>query len=189
VGTPAVSAIMETIRRINLGLHRDNSMGPAKYSALVMGVPMASALLAILGMFTFVGCHHAPLSDEDLTRSFLSNEGSFRNLAAIYTSGHALCSEKSDADTCVLSVSQVDPSHILRSAHVQVVYVKKHHGADDGLWLPVQTYGAMSTSSSTRGYVYLDSSPQFTVPDTLGVDKKGSFYKPLKKGWYIFTCE
>jgi len=34
--------------------------------------------------------------------------------------------------------------------------VKRNHGAEDGIWLPVQSYGAMSMSSSTPGYVFFE---------------------------------
>jgi hypothetical protein len=134
-----------------------------------------------------IGCMHKPISDDNLAKSFMANKSLFNNLETSYLEGRLSCSDKSDRDICVLPDSSPIVIHLRESAQVESVYVKRNPAGDSGIWIPVQTYGAMSTASSTRGYVYLNHSPAATVSDTLSTDQKGSHYKPLADRWYLFT--
>jgi hypothetical protein len=98
-----------------------------------------------------------------------------------------VCADKRHADICTVAGIQDALSHLRENVGIQSVYVKRHHPGDDGVWLPVQTYGVMSMSSSNRGYVYLKSPPSALITDTLNDDTKGSHYKSLKGHWYLFT--
>jgi hypothetical protein len=178
---------MGTILKTSTGSKKGNKMEIAS----LLRVRKCNSIMALILIGTvlalFMGCTHKPLTDGDLTKAFLANREAFRALSVSYAEGHVSCGNKNDPDICVMSGSESVISRLREDAHVQSAYVKRDRAGDNGLWLPVETYGAMSTSSSTRGYVYLDSSPVDTVPDTLSTDKKGSHYKLLEDHWYLFT--
>ena len=144
------------------------------------------ALLIFSALALLVGCTNKPKSDDDLAQPFVANKEWFSVLASSYLEGHVTCPSKNDPDICVLSDSSAAISHLRKDAHIQSVYIKRNRAGDNGIWIPVQSYGVMSTSSSTRGYVYLESSPAVTVSSTFSNDQKGSHYKPLEGRWYLF---
>jgi len=176
-----------TILKINIGSNRDSRMGIARSTGggNVRSFSQRLCLFSLLAIF--LGCRHVPISDDDLVKSFLTNKGQFDILQSTYSAGQLACSSKSDPDICVVSETLPATRRLRDSAHVQSVYVKRSAGRDNGLWMPVETYGAMSTASSTRGYVYLNKSPDARVSDTLSIDQKGSHYKLLAGRWYLFT--
>jgi hypothetical protein len=160
----------------------------------IAGSPVADHLrtmcawLSLLAVGAGLGCQGSSLSDEELTRTFVAHEGWFDQIASKYAAGHVVCRDARDPDICAVPDAQPAMSHLQGDAHVQSVYVKRNHAGDDGVWLPVQTYGLLSTLSYTRGYVYLDRPPAAMVADTFGIYTKGSHYKHLKDRWYLFTA-
>ena len=145
---------------------------------------MLSAV-ALLGA-TAVGCGHKPINDEELERNFLASESLFVQLSSAYSQREIQCVDSQHPDSCLLRDQRSILEALGRKAHVRSAYVKKNRTKDNGLWLPVQTYGILSTSSSTRGYVYLQHPTKVTVSNTLDIDTKGASYRPLTDGWYIF---
>jgi hypothetical protein len=143
--------------------------------------------LIMIALAFVVGCQQKPPTDKVLSTDFSSNKESFFLLSKAYDAGHVVCSDAGDPDICSLEDSTAVVDELRRRAHVEAAYVKKAHSKDDGIWLPVQTYGVMSTSSSSRGYVFLRHPPSASVKDTLDVDAKGSYYKALAGGWYLFV--
>jgi hypothetical protein len=143
-------------------------------------------LLATFGILVLAGCQEKARSDGELAAMFYSNEKWFEVIASTYTAGKVICSDTKYPDDCVLSDGEPAVRRLIEDGRVQVVYVKRNRGGDDGVWIPVQTYGVMSMSSFTRGYVYLDKPPSSFVKDTLSVYGNGSYFKPLKGKWYLF---
>jgi hypothetical protein len=142
-----------------------------------------SMLFTILGLALFTACGKL-ISDDELARTFMAKENWFNAIASAYTAGSVTCSHPDD---CKLTGAQEAASHLLREAHVEVIYVKRNSGGDDGVWLPVETTGILSISSSTRGYAYLDRAPARTVTDTFSILENGTYCKQLKGNWYLFV--
>jgi hypothetical protein len=138
-------------------------------------------------LFFLSGCTRKPLTDADLAKSFFTNREWFGEVSSSYNNNHITCSNRTDPDICVISDAQSAITRLRGDARVQSVYVKRNHDGDNGLWMPVQTYGVMSTSSSTRGYIYLKNAPKVTVGDTLAADRKGTYYRALSGQWYLFV--
>ena len=147
------------------------------------------AVVAFLAMIFATDCRHKPLSDDRLAHIWLSNENWFEQISSAYVAGKVDCSNERDPDICLGTGSEAAISNLRRNAGIQSVYVKRNRGDDNGVWLPVETYGVLSTSSSTRGYVYLGQPPRprMTVDDTLAADSKGTKLKPIKDHWFIFV--
>jgi hypothetical protein len=145
-------------------------------------------ILVLFASAFILGCHQKPLSDSLLADRFSVNENWFDDVSSRYASGQIICDDKRDTDICIVTVPRDVLSHLQQSAGVQSVYVKRNHPDDDGVWFPIQTYGFMSMSSSTRGYVYLKNPPSALISDTLDDDTKGNHYKSLKDHWYLFTA-
>jgi hypothetical protein len=152
------------------------------------GFSMSLLLITTVGAFLLASCQGRVRSDDELAAAFSSNEQSFDAIASTYTAGRVLCPHRNYPDDCVLSGADEVGGRLVGDRLVQVIYVKRNRGGDDGVWMPVESYGALSISSSTRGYVYLDNPPSTLVKDTLDPGTNGSYYKPFKGNWYLFVA-
>jgi hypothetical protein len=59
----------------------------------------------------------------------------------------------------------------------------------ESLWIPIQTYGALSMSSATRGYVYCKCSLSPTTRDTLEAafqGENGEWFRPIGGNWMLY---
>jgi hypothetical protein len=135
-----------------------------------------------------VGCRTKVITDQELTSRFLANEESFNALSSSYEAGNVNCPHKDDPDICDVANSRA----FIASLHGDdplSVYVKRNRGSENGIWLPVQSYGVMSTSSSIRGYVYLATPPPELIQDTLEESRNGIHYRRLKGRWFLFSAQ
>jgi hypothetical protein len=164
-------------------------MGHATNVRLITVAVKSLLLVATVGILLPVGCQERVRSDDELVAVFVTNEKWFDAIASAYVSGKVICPDKSFPDDCVLSDAKGAVKRVIEDSHVQAIYVKRNRGRDDGIWMPVQTYGVLSINSSARGYAYLDNPPSSYVKDTLEVDQNGSYYVPLKGKWFIFITK
>lgn len=145
----------------------------------------------VLGVLLLVtSCTRPPLTDEKLITSFRQNRAIFVELASALSAADLNCAGK-DPSICVLKGSpSIENKLKLQSGlPIQSVYVKRNLG--DSLWVPVQTYGPLSMSSSTRGYVYCKCSLEPLTRNTieaLGQGTNGIWYRPIENGWMLFAA-
>jgi len=104
-------------------------------------------------MLLAAGCRAKVITDQELTNRFLANEDSFNALSYSYEAGNIKCPHKDDPDICDVVNSRALIASLHGDDPLRDGYVKRNQGSENGIWLPVQSYGVMSTSSSIRGYV------------------------------------
>ncbi len=136
-----------------------------------------------------VSCTKPPLTDDDLIASFQRNRSLFKELAFASPALDRDCTSK-DSSICVPKASQGLENKLKSQLHLPILdfYIKRDLG--DSLWIPVQTYGPMSMSSSGRGYVYCKCSLGPLTGDTieaLGKGANGVWYRPIEDGWMLFA--
>jgi hypothetical protein len=56
----------------------------------------------------------------------------------------------------------------------------------NSLWIPVETYGYLSISSSTRGYVFCRQQLTPVTNDTLAANAQGYSFRPIGEGWMLY---
>jgi hypothetical protein len=148
------------------------------------------AVWLLLAPLSFViGCRAKVITDQELVSRFSAHEESFNALSKSYEAGEVICPSKDDQNICKLANSESLLPSLHGSDPVKDVYVKRNLGGDDGIWLPVQSYGAMSMSSSSRGYVYLKRPPSELISDTLEESRNGTHYRRLKGNWFLFSAQ
>jgi len=147
---------------------------------------LASTLVAAL----FSGaCKGHPLTDEQMIALFQRNMDLFDQVAQ-ESSLQPICPYANNPYSCVPSGSQQIENRLKRrlSLSIQRIYIDRK--LNDSLWIPIETYGALSLSSATRGYVYCKCSltplTQNTI-DALAQGANGVWYKPIGNGWMLFA--
>jgi hypothetical protein len=134
------------------------------------------------------GCRAKIITDQELTSRFLANEESFNALSDSSEAGNVSCPHKDDPNICYVANSRALIASLHGDDPSPDIYVKRNRGSENGIWLPVQSYGVMSNSSSIRGYVYLATPPSELVQDTLEESRNGIHYRRLKGRWFLFSA-
>jgi hypothetical protein len=131
--------------------------------------------------------HHT--TDDQLIKTFQQNRGLFEELARDSTSEHINCPYINDPDICVPKDAGELQGKFKRALSVPIesIYIKRK--LNGSLWLPVETYGVLSTGSETRGYVYCACSLAPTTKDTRdSPPDNGIWYRPISDGWMLFVA-
>lgn len=75
-----------------------------------------------------------------------------------------------------------------RELHLPIKDIYIYRRRDGSLWIPVQTYGYLSISSSTRGYVFCRHQLGPVTSDTPAEDKQGYSFRPIGDGWMLYVA-
>jgi hypothetical protein len=129
-----------------------------------------------------------PLTDDRLIFVFDQNWKVFDGVVGRVSRGNPDCVPSQDHDICEPRNATEIVAGLRRQlgAPVEGIYVnRKLHNS---LWIPIETTGLLSMSSSTRGYVYSASPLTPFVTDTLSEDTRGYSYKPIRNGWMLYVA-
>jgi hypothetical protein len=145
-------------------------------------------LCAIIALGLLGSCSGHPLTDEALIATFEQNKAVFRELVSESYASAPSCLGPRDSDICVPTVS-----HQLKAEWggkvklpIKDLYIDRRH--HDSLWIPVQTYGYLSISSSTRGYVFCRNPLAPITRDTLAENRNGYSFRPIGDGWMLYIA-
>lgn len=147
---------------------------------------------ASFGVFLLLAsCANPPMTDDNLIAIFGRNRAVFAELAASASSFVGPNCVDSGPSICVPTGAEAikDRLKLQLTLPVAGIYVKRSQGGS--LWIPVQTYGSLSISSSTRGYVYCECSLEPSTGDTieaLAQGTNGVWYRPIENGWMLFAA-
>jgi hypothetical protein len=146
--------------------------------------------LYVLPLFLILtSCMGHPTTDDQLIKTFQQNRGLFEEAARDSTPEHINCPYVKYPDICVPKDAQGLQDRFKRTLSVPIesIYIKRK--LNGSLWLPVETYGVLSMSSETRGYVYCACSLTPTTKDTLdSPPDNGVWYRPIGDGWMLFVA-
>jgi hypothetical protein len=143
-------------------------------------------MLTLLGLLC--SCSGHPLTDEALITMFEQNKSIFGELVSESYSGTPNCLSPRDPDICAPNLS----SQIMAQWNgklklpIKDMYIDRRRW--DALWIPVQTYGYLSISSSTRGYVYCRHQLTPVTSDTLAESRNGYSFRPIGDGWMLYVA-
>lgn len=142
--------------------------------------------LMLFAVVSLASCSSSPITDDRLISIFLRNRSVFESIAQRALAERPYCHNPPDAAFCDPKGSVELVSELRKDSGLPIseMYINRKIGAS--LWIPVQTYGPLSISSSTRGYVYSGATLLPIVKDTLDDEIRGYSYRPIGFGWMIY---
>ena len=132
-------------------------------------------------------CGGHALTDSRLITAFENNRDLFDEVARTSVAGLLACRSQREPSLC----EPEDSPKLVRQLTqrlglpIQAIYVNRK--MSDSLWIPVETSGILSISSSTRGYVYCACTLAPLTNDTVSVGERGTSYRPIGVGWMLYV--
>jgi hypothetical protein len=145
------------------------------------------AIVASLGLAS-CGKSRPARTDDDLIAVFRQNRAAFDRLIAISFASTDCVSKGSSICEAAGSKAVVSELSSRLGLPIEAAYIKRN--LLNSLWLPVESYGPWSMSSSSRGYVYCKCSLEPLTQNTLealGQGTNGVWYRPVESGWMLFA--
>jgi hypothetical protein len=141
--------------------------------------------LALLG---FTSCSGHPATDAQLITAFKRNSTFFDTIARESNVAVQVCPYQNDPDICVPKDVQKLKDRVKNtlSLPVEDIHIERKRG--NSLWISIESYGILSTRTSTRGYVYCECSLTPTTKNTLYEIENGIWYRPIGNGWALFIA-
>ncbi len=147
------------------------------------GVLATAVVLALLG-----SCAGHPLTDETLITIFEQNKKVFYAVAQDSFSSKPVCPHPQDPYLCDPKGSSELIARLKRELHLEIKEIYIDRKRYESLWIPVETYGYLSMSSSTRGYVFCRHQLTPVTNNTLAVDAQGYSFRPIGDGWMLYVA-
>jgi hypothetical protein len=145
--------------------------------------------VSLASLSLLAACARPPLTDDDLIKAFQRNRRVFDAIASQSNASNPDCSEK-DPTICVPKTARSLESEFKRKTGLPVKAIYFKIDLSRSLWIPLESYGPLSMSSSSRGYVFCKCNLLPITQDTieaLGQGTNGEWYRPLDGGWMLFA--
>jgi hypothetical protein len=141
--------------------------------------------LLFLVILWITSCGRRPLTDDELIAAFRRDRTIFDAVVRDTYANPFVCSFQNDCVPKNVKPLQERLKQTL-GLPVEAVYIKRE--LCDSLWIPIETYGFLSISSWTRGYVYCRCSLTPATQDTNEEMDNGVWYRPIGDGWMLFIA-
>jgi hypothetical protein len=143
----------------------------------------------ISALLCLVSCSQQhPLTDDQMIQAFNLNRELFEQMAR-QSLDRPDCPYANNPHSCVPRDAKLIESRLRQTTQFPIERISIIRNATVSLWIPIQTYGALSMSSATRGYVYCKCSLGPTTRDTLEAafhGENGEWFRPIGGDWMLY---
>jgi len=150
----------------------------------------AGQTFALISAFLcLVSCQQQrPLTDEQMIQAFNQHQALFEEIAR-QALDRPDCPYANNPHSCVPKDAKSIESRLRREMPFPLKEIYIIRDAGESLWIPTETYGYLSISSATRGYVYCKCSLGSTTADTLEAvfrGENGEWFRPIGGDWMLW---
>jgi len=132
-------------------------------------------------------CASYHVTDAALVSAFEKNRTLFDELASVSMSGELNCPYRNDPNICESQRADAILARLKGGTGFKGLESYIKNGPTRVLWVPVETKGYLSMSSSTVGYVY-SSTPLSPLVGSVWDDfEDRQAYKNIYGSWYVFV--
>ena len=141
-----------------------------------------------IGLATLISCSSPAISDDAMIGAFNRNRVFFEQVVEQSRSIQLVCPDHNDRNICQPKDASELQAKLRQQLGFPVERIYVDVNRSDSLWIPVQTTGYLSISSSTRGYVYCKCQLTPVTKDTLSEEAHGYSFRPINNGWMLFVA-